>query len=244
MSRNENPDPADSRAVEMLQAMADPVRFALLRRMSAGPVAVSDLALTTGNAQSKVSNHLALLRRLEIVRAERIGRQMHYEVCDRTVAEMIETLVAANAGKAQRAVPPVLAQARTCYDHMAGQLGVALFDSLVARRAIRAVPLPSGPARKVRSGLGVVALGDAAEAVFARLGVDIDGAHAARRQFATACLDWTENRPHLGGALGAAMLDRLLDLDWIERMRETRALRITQRGRRGFSELGLKLPNT
>ena len=125
-------------------------------------------------------------------------------------------------------------------DHLAGRLGVALFESLVARKAIENVSA-RGPVRKVHGALGPVALGPAAETVFARLGIDLAEAHGRKRHFATACQDWTEDRPHLGGALGAALLERLEDLEWVERQRGSRAMTITGRGRRGLSDLGLQL---
>jgi len=228
-------------AIALLQAMADPVRLSLIQRMATGPVAVSDLVVATGHAQSKVSNHLALLRRNNIVSATKVGRQVHYQVCDHVVIEIMEALKGVpGVRQAAARLPPALVRARTCYDHLAGRLGVALFDSLVARRAIANVAARS-PVRKVHGGLGPVELGPAAESVFARLGVDLAATQAKKRQFATACQDWTEDRPHLGGALGAALLARLEDLEWFERQRGSRALTITGRGRRGLSELGLEV---
>ncbi len=230
-----------SAAVELLQAMADPVRFALLERMTSGPVAVSDLVARTGHSQSKVSNHLALLRRAALGRATKQGRQVLYEVRDPAVVEIMETLLRSARRNVSPQATPALMQARCCYDHLAGRLGVGLFDTLVARKAIADLAVPAAT-RKVRSGLGPVSLGPAAQPVFGRLGVDIEAARRAKRQFATACLDWTENRPHLGGALGAALLARLQALGWVERVRGTRVVRVSTRGRRGLSELGLQLP--
>lgn len=228
-------------AIALLQAMADPVRLALIQRMSTGPVAVSDLVVTTGHAQSKVSNHLALLRRHNVVSATKVGRHVHYQVCNPVAIEIMEALKGiAGVRQAASRVPAALVQARTCYDHLAGRLGVALFNSLVARKAIENVTT-RGPVRKVHGALGPVALGPAAAAVFARLGVDLAEAHARKRHFATACQDWTENRPHLGGALGAAVLARLQDLEWVERQRGSRAMTVTRRGRRGFDDIGLQL---
>ncbi len=231
-------------AIALLQAMADPVRLALIQRMSNGPVAVSDLVIATGHAQSKVSNHLALLRHARIVSATKTGRQVHYQVCNPVVIEMMEVLKGVpGVRQAASRVPAALVHARTCYDHLAGRLGVALFDSLVARKAIEDVSIRM-PVRKVHGALGPVALGPGAASVFARLGVDLEAAHGKKRQFATACQDWTENRPHLGGALGAALLERFEDLEWVERQRGSRAMIITGRGRRGLADLGLQLAGT
>jgi len=121
-----------------------------------------------------------------------------------------------------------LAKARTCYDHLAGRLGVAIFDSLVARRAI------AQPAARYRGPLG---LGPAGPEVFGRLGIDLDEVRRQRRQFATACGDWTERRPHLGGALGAALWVRSLERGWVVRKPGTRIVVVTDGGRRGLHKL-------
>lgn len=131
---------------------------------------------------------------------------------------------------------PEIATARHCYDHLAGRLGVALFRSLVARGAILDVRART-TARKVRSGLGEVALGPAAERVFGALAIELSDVAAKRRQFATACDDWTESQPHLGGALGAALYARMLRDRWLLQRAGTRALRITSTGADGLHAL-------
>ncbi len=114
-------------------------------------------------------------------------------------------------------------QARTCYDHFAGMLGVGIADAMIARE--------------------FVVLGDEAGEVtpsgmefLSGLGVDLSGARAKRRVFCRPCLDWTERRAHIGGAVGAAFALRCFDLKWIEHIRDTRALAVTAAGRRGFKE--------
>jgi hypothetical protein len=116
-----------------------------------------------------------------------------------------------------------LRHARTCYDHFAGTLGVALADRMTERE--------------------LVVLGDEAGEVtpagldfLGKLGVDLAAARAKRRVFCRPCLDWTERRPHIGGAVGAALAQRCFELKWVERVRESRALRITPAGRRGLME--------
>jgi len=120
---------------------------------------------------------------------------------------------------------PSLARARTCYDHLAGRLGVAIFDSLVARRAIEK------PAERYR---GPVELGSAGPRVFRDLGIDLDEVRRERRHFATACGDWSERRPHLGGALGAALWARTLEQGWVVQKPGTRIVVVTERGRGHF----------
>jgi hypothetical protein len=127
---------------------------------------------------------------------------------------------------------PALAAARTCYDHLAGRLGVALFDALVTRGAITPPGEPGQP----------VILGPTAEAVFSTLAIDLGEARRARRRFATGCLDWTERRPHLGGSLGAAVWAQCCERGWVVRQPGGRAVVVTDAGRNGIHEwLGIEL---
>jgi hypothetical protein len=132
-------------------------------------------------------------------------------------------------GASRRATPridPALREARTCYDHLAGRLGVGIADALVAR--------------------GLIVLGEEAGEVtasggawLAAFGVEVEPAGRTRRLLCRPCLDWSERRPHLAGRLGAALCRRCEDLGWIERQRDGRAIRVTERGRLGFeSEFG------
>ena len=116
--------------------------------------------------------------------------------------------------------------ARTCYDHLAGKLGVAVCDALLHAGAIA----PDGER--------AYALGPSADRAFAALGVVLP--QASRRAYARPCLDWSERRPHLAGRLGAAVADTMLERDWVTRVPQTRALRVTDAGREGLREtLGL-----
>jgi DNA-binding transcriptional ArsR family regulator len=225
---------AVNRPLRIVAALSDPIRYAVVQHLMSGPATVSELVALTAASQSKVSNHLALLRGAGLVETARNGRYVAYELADPAVAAVIEALERAS-GSAEAVVrkAPEIAVARSCYDHVAGRLGVALFRSLVARRAIRGLRAAAA-LRKVRSGLGEVRLGREAEAVFGALTIDLDEAATKRRQFATACSDWTESQPHLGGALGAALQQQLLRENWIQRRGGTRALRITRAGREAF----------
>lgn len=219
---------------ELAQALADPVRLALLQALMAAPATVSELMAETGASQSNISNHLALLRERGLVRVTRQGRQRVYEPRDATVGRLIEDLSlvagASLARRNERQSAP-LAQARTCYDHLAGRLGVALYDALMAREAI--VPQTAAVP-------GPVTLGPAAEAVFGALGVDVISARRMRRHFAASCLDWTERRAHLSGALGAALWQRAMEQGWVLRPVGTRAILVTDAGRRVFQrQLGI-----
>jgi DNA-binding transcriptional ArsR family regulator len=124
--------------LKILTALADPVRLALLQHLMGGSATVSELVAVTGATQSNVSNHLQVLRRRGLVRARRLGRQREYELRGTHVARLIEELGAV-AGDRQAPVVKdrALIEARTCYDHLAGKLGVRLFEALELRQAIR-----------------------------------------------------------------------------------------------------------
>lgn len=222
-----------SDATTIAQALADPTRFKILERLTDGPAAVSELVSLTGEAQSKVSNHLAVLRERGMVSATRIGRQRVYEVSNPSVSQLVESLtVIAGRGPTKVEMSPSLARARTCYDHLAGRLGVAIFDALIRRRAIEQ------PTARYR---GPVGLGPTGPAVFEHLAIDLHEVRLERRQFATACGDWSERRPHLGGALGAALWARTLERGWIVRKPGSRMVVVTEKGRRGFAKhLGIR----
>lgn len=236
MSNDVNP------AARIAGALADPLRYAVVDRLVAGPATVSELVAVCGAAQSKLSNHLAVLREAKVVTARRTGRNVVYSLADPVIATVLEALAnSAGDGPVKRRAFPEIAVARSCYDHVAGRLGVGLFRALVGRGALQDVAAVSH-ARKVRSGLGSVVLGPRAGEVFGALAIDLDEVGAARRQFATACNDWTESQPHLGGALGAALQNHLLRERWVLRRSGTRALRVTETGRRALrARLGIEL---
>lgn len=244
---------AHQRVVALTQALADPLRLDILRELMAGPATVSELTALTGATQPNISNHLALLRERGLVRATRAGRQMLYELRDPAVASLIEALAAvADAPQKrtpERATPP-LARARLCYDHLAGQVGVALFEALMARDALRlefgqgsgqgSAPVASRAGRAGPS--AAVELGSAGATLFGDLGVTLAEVRREKRRFAYACVDWTERRPHLGGALGAAVCAAALAHGWVARQPGTRAVIITEAGWQALRErLGVEL---
>lgn len=221
--------------IVLAQALADPLRLTILQHLMAGPASVSELLSVTGEAQSKVSNHLALLRERGLVQTTREGRQVVYQLADAPVAQLVESLSAvAGATPPKQWKSPQVVKARTCYDHLAGRFGVALFDALVAQGALEEPEAVQGYAR------GDVALGPAAGEVFAKLGIDTAGLQALRRErrrFATACLDWTERRPHLGGALGAALWAQCVERGWVVKQPGTRAVVVTAAGKEALRDL-------
>jgi DNA-binding transcriptional ArsR family regulator len=225
--------PADLDALAgLLRELADPVRLAVLHRLATGPATASELTDELGLAAPRLANHLTRLRAAGLVTVTRSGRHAIYALPDRRVAGALAALRVLTpaqqdgAGHAPgRSVDPSLADARTCYDHLAGRLGVALFDHLVAAGAVLDPPAADNCG---------VTLGPRAAAVFADLGVDLTVPLPPRRKVATTCLDWTERRPHLGGALGAAVLDRALRSGWVQPA-GGRVLTVTAAGRQHLS---------
>lgn len=223
---------SNPRVLAITQALSDPLRLVVLHHLMGGPATVSELMVVTKAEQSRLSNHLAVMRERSLVRATRQGRQVVYELRDVAVGRLVESL-AQIAGPPQRTAKSApIARARTCYDHLAGRLGVALFGALIDRGALR----------RQGSGRGEVELGSRAEQVFGALGVDLEAVRLERRRLATACLDWTERRPHLGGALGAALWAELVTRGWVARRPGTRAVVVTAAGSRGLRRtVGVRL---
>ncbi len=205
-------------------ALSDPVRLMVMQVLMGGAATVSELVSATGASQPNVSNHLRVLRERGLVESERRGRRVVYEIPDVSVARLVEALTAVAGGP----VAPVfgtdpMSEARTCYDHLAGRLGVGLYGAFIDSGALT-------PATEVR---GDLRLGPEASRVFAGIGVDAEAVAAGvgRRRFAFACPDWTERTPHVGGALGAAVCERFFEEGWARRREGTRAVELTGEGR-------------
>jgi len=225
-------DATPRRPLAIAQALADPLRLGVLHHLMGGASSVSELMTLLGVEQSRLSNHLAVLRERSLVRTTRQGRHVLYELHDAAVARLVESLSQIGAAPARTVKSAPVARARTCYDHLAGRLGVAVFKALVAGGALM-------PPRTIP---GDVELGPRASRLFETLGVDLESARQERRRFATACLDWTERLPHLGGALGAAVWSEVGARGWIARRPGTRAVVITAAGTRGLKRtLGVVL---
>ena len=216
-------------------ALSDPVRLSVMQVLMGGPATVSELVSAAGTSQPNVSNHLRVLRERGLVKSERRGRQAVYEIPDASVAQLVESLTAVAGGpRAPIFGSDPMAEARTCYDHLAGRLGVGLYGALVDSDAL----VPTGEVR------GDVRLGPAASVVFGALGIDPEAVAAGteRRRFAFACPDWTERLPHLGGALGGAVRERCFEEGWVRRPEDTRAVGLTGGGERALRErLGLRI---
>ena len=213
-----------TRELDVAQAVAEETRLEILHRLMEGPSAVAELVAELDKPQSLVSNHLAVLKTARLVEAEREGRKSIYRLANASVATLVESLAALSRAGGDRRATPALARARTCYDHLAGAIGVQRYEGLLRADAIRL----DGED---------VALGEEGRALFGRLGADVDAAARARRRFALPCLDWTERKAHLGGSLGAELCRALVERGWITRQPKTRAVLVTAAGRRGLKRL-------
>jgi DNA-binding transcriptional ArsR family regulator len=200
----------------------------LLALLGGRPLTAGELAGRAGISASLASSHLSKLLDGGLVSVEQEGRRRHYRLAGRRVAEVIEAMLTiapsrAPAGLRESKRGSALRGARTCYDHLAGELGVALTDSLEHQRLIE----PADAS---------YALTTAGERRLESLGISVAALRIQRRAFSRPCLDWTERRPHLAGAVGAAIAEHVMAQRWVARVPGTRALRVTDDGRRGFLE--------
>ncbi len=209
------------------RVLSSPARTAMLDLLMDGRAhPAGELAREAGVALSTASGHLAALVEAGLVVAEPSGRQRRYRLSRPEVARAIEAIAVVAPRRpvsSLRSVSAIrrLRQGRTCYDHLAGRLGVAVTEALVTRRAMRN-----------RDGAFVVTR--TGERLLGSIGVDVDGARRRRRAFALACQDWTERRSHLAGALGAELCDRLFELGWVARRGSGRAVDLTDVGEEGL----------
>ena len=224
---NESVDMLDS---GIAAAMGDPARARILYCLLDGHARTStELAIVAEVSPSTASDHLARLKQQRLVAVLAQGKHRYYSLGGRNVAAALEALSVV-AGQPEHTfvpnTPSRLRAARTCYDHMAGKIAVQLHD-----RLIELGWLTTGA-----NGSGYEVTGDGAK-TFALLGIDLDATRALRRRFACPCLDWSERRPHLGGALGAALLKVALKKRWATQELNSRVLNITLSGRRELKDL-------
>jgi DNA-binding transcriptional ArsR family regulator len=226
---------------ETAALVGDPARANMLAALMDGrALTATELAQTAGITPQTASGHLARLTDGGILVVERQGRHRYHRLASASVAHMLESImsVAADLGTSGRSAreaivicprDKALRRARTCYDHLAGQLAVGFADAMVERGQVDLSPD------------GGVLTEDGTNFLRA-LGVDLDGAvaRAARRGggrvFCRPCLDWSERRPHIAGALGAAICQRCFAGGWLRRIDGTRAVAVTPAGQRAFAE--------
>jgi DNA-binding transcriptional ArsR family regulator len=221
----------DGPSIAPVAALAgDPARANMLSALMSGKaLTASELANEAGVTAQTASSHLAKLEAGGLIGAVKQGRHRYFRLSGADVAEMLEKMigVAARAGHLRtRPGPsdPVIRKARVCYDHLAGEMGVAMFDGLArgGRIAVR-----GSDVKLTRKGES-----------FARdFGIDLDGMQSQRRPLCKSCLDWSMRREHLAGGFGAALLERIYELKWAARDRKSRAVIFTRGGEAKFARL-------
>ncbi|PAZ12840.1 transcriptional regulator [Streptomyces sp. SA15] len=223
-------DPRASRLARLAGLVADETRAACLLALLDGRAwTAGELARHAGVAASTLSEHLGKLVAGGLVAEERQGRHRYVRLADARVAQLVEDLAAQVAPDGvvrprnlrESSAGSAMARGRTCYDHLAGRLGITVTDALTARELL---VQDKG-----------FALTDAGIGWFDAVGIRLD--RTSRRPLARACLDWTERRPHLAGVAGAALCRHALDAGWCVRIGSERAVKVTETGERALSEL-------
>lgn len=209
--------------------VGDPARANMLTALMSGKaLSAGELAVEAGVTLQTASSHLGKLQDGGFLAMEKQGRHRYYRLTGQDIAHMLESMMglAARVGHLRTRQGPkdsALRHARVCYDHLAGERGVRLLDSMLQRRFMR-------------TGEGGLALTPAGSEFVDGFGVDLAGLRCARRPLCRTCLDWSVRRPHLAGALGAAMLRRMTELGWAARDTNSRSIRFTAAGKRHFDQ--------
>jgi DNA-binding transcriptional ArsR family regulator len=194
--------------------------------MAGGALTATELSNVAGVTKQTTSTHVAKLVDAGLLTGERQGRHRYFRLANRDVAHLLESLmgVAYRTGAVRvRGSPrePALRKARVCYDHLAGELGVLVYDGMIER----ALLAPQDDR---------ITLTPRGERFCRDLGVDVAATAAQRRAQCRACLDWSARRHHLAGALGAALLERFIALGWARRVRDSRVVHFTPSGESGL----------
>ncbi len=215
---------------EIAALIGDPARTNILAALMDGrALTATELSYVARVSPQTTSGHLAKLTMANLLTVTKQGRHRYYCIASPLIGQMLESIMVV-AGDQIALRPPRpsridddMRMARTCYDHLAGRLGVALADMLLER----------GHVAFVQDGGEVSQSGFA---FFSRLGITLNEREEVHRVFCRPCLDWSERRPHIAGRVGAKLCDRYLELGWVRRQESTRALDITPKGRLGFAE--------
>jgi DNA-binding transcriptional ArsR family regulator/ribosomal protein S19E (S16A) len=216
---------AEPDIARLARTIGDSTRIHMLNALMEGrALTAKELAYGAGIAPATATAHLSKLENEGLVSATAQGRHKYYRLASAEVAHLIESL-SALAPQPRDAAPKAehpIRIARFCYDHLAGRLGTRLTEALTAR----------GVLAKVDKSFTVTRKG---ESWFETFDIDLSALRRGRRKFAYPCLDWSERRDHLGGALGAALAQRLITLGWIEKNRRSRVVSVTRAGERALA---------
>jgi len=217
---------ADTAVSAIAGSIGEPARARMLYCLMDGHArTATELAIVAGVSPSTASVHLARLRDQRLVKVLAQGKHRYYSLEGAAVANALEALSVLAGGRRDKFVPNTpnrLRAARTCYDHMAGAVAVALHDRFKELGWLCGSTAAENAYDLSREG---------AKALTA-VGVDVEAARALRRRFACACVDWSERRPHIGGALGAALLELAVKRRWVVQDLDSRALSVTRAGTR------------
>ena len=216
-----------SRIAALATALADPTRAAAIAALLSGTAHTSgELARACGVAPSTMSSHLGKLIDAGLVRVEPAGRHRFFRIASRDVADLLERMDSLDLPEIHAPKRPKpgqgLSVARSCYDHIAGRLGVDLHDAFLERKWIEIDELQP---RLTDSGVALVT----------DLGIDVDRLRAQKRPMLRLDLDWTERRDHLAGSVAAALMTATIERRWIARRNDRRQLTVTATGRREFA---------
>lgn len=210
--------------------LSDSSRSIMLTYMLDGRFHTSgELARAAGITPQTASFHLKKLEEAGFLDQTKQGRHRYYGLKDTSIAQVIESLLTITppahiSSFKQAAEDKAIRYARTCYDHLAGSLGIQVAKALV----------DSGYISQDHDQFFLTAKGTD---FFSDFGIDVETARRKRRAFSHCCLDWSERKHHLAGALGHAMLERFLELDWLRKKSDSRALLLTEEGKYGFAEV-------
>lgn len=220
---------ANPNVAEVASILGEPSRALILTSLLDGRFhTATELAYIAGIKQQTASFHLSKLMKANLIIVEKHGRHRYYQITDDEVAQILESfLTIARPPEVrslkQSAEMKALKSGRTCYDHLAGELGVGLTQSM----------LREGLIKKAEKEFIISSKG---EKFFSDFGLDISELQQKRRSFSRICLDWSERQHHLAGSLGKAIAIRLFELNWIERHPTSRAVKITEKGNAGFKK--------
>ena len=217
---------------EIAAAAGDPARAGMLNALMDGrALTATELARVAGITAQTASGHLARLTIAGLLTVEKQGRHRYHRLASPAVARMLESImeVAADAKPLRKAFTgprdAAMRAGRTCYDHLAGTLGVAIADAMVTHGHI-----------ELASDAGIVT--ESGVALLQRIGIDLEPrGKRTSRLLCRPCLDWSERRPHLAGVVGAALCTHCFDAGWIRRVEGTRAVTVTPKGERNFREI-------
>ncbi len=215
-----------STVAEIGSLLGDPARVNMMTALLDGRAwTARELADVAGVSPPTASSHLGKLVGAQMVRVDKQGRHRYHRIASADIAQLVEQMHVAGAALANSRVnasgprDPTMRELRSCYDHLAGRIAVELGSRLLDEVS----PMTQ--------------LSSEAQPLLGRIGIDLEGLAHGRRALCRTCIDWSERRPHIAGALGAAMLDRFGELGWVKARETSRALVLTATGELGLAQV-------